>query len=416
MKKQELLFRKLWVGFTLFMLVFYLIFLFLFYFYFIIFFFIYFITSFDFIYLFMLFILFILRILFLFYFILFSFFISFVHVIIFFCRALFYLFQLFYFILPFSPPLGVLLDIGLLHRLMGNLDLAETTLNQTLTIQQKTLPHKHSFVSSTLCNLAAVHRQRGNYIQSEKLINEALSIDEQLYGRESNSYSGSLMHLAHLHRERGISAKSTLEIQKSIDTFRTALEIEMKKNSKSRAPTYASLLINIATALLSLAEFDRKKRNDSIQEAGELLSQAEPFLLNSVGKKHIFYSQYLSARSVYLRVGPKQYTESQEMSEKAMEIDIQAYGYDSVWVARDLRVLAYAFKEQGKYVEALESVNKALDICSRKFPGKSDHLDVKRAFELQSSIRIRMLLPLGLTVGSVGVIVLIGVYFIIKRK
>ena len=104
-------------------------------------------------------------------------------------------------------------------------------------IRRKNAPD-HSFVTTSLNNLAALHSILGAYERTESLYRRSLEITEDALGHDPPNVATSLFNLATLHEIQG-------QHEKAEPLYQRALGI-LEKPDRPNRPLLASVLMNLA--------------------------------------------------------------------------------------------------------------------------------------------------------------------------
>jgi len=115
-----------------------------------------------------------------------------------------------------------LINLGEIHRDLGNWDLAEKSLKEALSTAEKEDNKRH--IATSLGRLGDIERKRGNWDQAEKLYRQCLEVETELGARSGMASSWGV--LGDIERNRG-------NLDEAEKLFRQCLEVETELGARS---------------------------------------------------------------------------------------------------------------------------------------------------------------------------------------
>ena len=160
-------------------------------------------------------------------------------------------------------------NLGLIHRMRGELDEAERLHRKALEIDEQL--GRREGMAADYGNLGLIHEERGELDEAERLYRKALEIDEQLGRREG--MAADYGNLGLIHRMRG-------ELDEAERMLRKALEIfERLGRREGMAADYGNLgLIH--------------EERGELDEAERMLPQGSQYSTRSSGYRSIWPTEY----------------------------------------------------------------------------------------------------------------------------
>ena len=304
---------------------------------------------------------------------------------------------------------NLLVNLGELHRLAGDLQQAEPLFLQALAILEKALGPAHPMVATVLNNLGALHLQLGDLAGAEPYLRKAMIILENVLGPDDPNVQTLRLNLAQV-----LGARGDLDGAEALD--RQAIARLEKRGPDD--PMLATGLNNLAAVLLQKADFAQAlplmQRVVKMMEkahgpnhpqvavacnnlaegwaargepgqAQPLYERALQILQAKLGAKHPDVAQILSnLGQLYAARGDK--GRARAYHDKALEVREAALGPEHPAVAESLNVLGVLALQTGIPGEALPKLERALAI-RRKALGPAHALVAQTENNVGSALR-----------------------------
>ncbi len=190
----------------------------------------------------------------------------------------------------------------------------------------------------------------GEYEQSEQLLREALQIRESLYGEQHASLADSHAALAWLLY--GVKEDD----EAALEHFERALDIHL--NTRGADPAYALLLARMA----NLEIHARERYEVALTLLEEAHAIQERFLEADDSDRAAVLSLFMTAHA---RLGD--YTRAERYGREALRLAEAAFGPDHARVHGPLFYLARVLESQGRYLEAIDLMERDLVIVENVF-------------------------------------------------
>ena len=243
---------------------------------------------------------------------------------------------------------------------------AESLLQRSLAIREKTLGKDDRDVARSLSNLAGVYQAQGRYAEAEPLFQRSLAIREKAFCKDHSSVATTLNNLASLYKDQS-------KYEQAESMYKRSLAIREKALGEDH-PDVANVLNNLAELYSTQGKYTEAEpfyqRSLTIWE--KELGEDDPIVaigLNNLAWLYKHQGKYEQAEPLYLR---------------SLAIDEKALGKDHPTVAVDLNNLASLYKDQAKYEQA-ESLHLRSLAIKEKSLGK-DHPKVATSLNNLSDI------------------------------
>jgi CHAT domain-containing protein len=237
-----------------------------------------------------------------------------------------------------SDYAGVLNNLAILYKSMGNYDQAEPLYLEAMETRKKALGKEHPNYATSLYNLALFFQDIGKYEKAEQLLLEAKDIFGKVQGKDNSDYAESLNNLASLYRSMGNYEKAEhLHLQ--------AIAIKGKILGKEH-PSYALSLNNLAILYRAMGSYEK---------AEQLYLEATTIKEKTLGKEHPSYALSLNNLAMlYWIMG--NYEKAEPLYLQAIAIREKKLGKEHPEYASSLNNLALLYLDMGKYemVEPLQ--------------------------------------------------------------
>jgi tetratricopeptide (TPR) repeat protein len=235
-------------------------------------------------------------------------------------------------------------NLALLYNNQGRYEKAEPLFQQALSIQQKVLGEEHPDVATSLYNLGSLYHDQGKYDQAETLYQQALVIRQKAFGKEHPAVASSLNNLALLYRNQG-------RYDQAEPLFQQALIISQKQLGEEH-PHVATSMNNLAGLYSNQGKYD---------QAEPLFQQALIIQQKILGKEHPHVASSMNGLALlYYHQG--KYDQAEPLFQQALAILQKALGDEHPYVASSLNNMAGLYSNQGKYDQAEPVFQQALTI------------------------------------------------------
>lgn len=243
-------------------------------------------------------------------------------------------------------------------RSMGEFDEAEKYFKIAYDYSSKVPPDKNWTMSRILNAWGSLCMDRGNYADAAKLFQGSELLGGYAFWPINN--------LARLYLEWGKFDDARIYIAKAIEQKR-----KFKKMLSVPFCDFNEGFLAQSTGKYPEAEAHYK---DSIKNC-----------IQVVGKKHLYYALTLSALS-YLYSKESRFAESEELLREALAAQSEILPSDNPELVKIQVLLARVLRDEGRYSEAEEVVNKALHAYEGLFEGK-DNVFIARAKAVLGTIK-----------------------------
>lgn len=111
--------------------------------------------------------------------------------------------------------------VGLLYKMQGNLEEAQTSYESALEMQKKLYGPVHADVATTMNNLASLFGSLGKYFEAKELYKQAIAMRTTIFGLDHQT-------VAATYNNYGALMVITREFDTARDLFESALKIKIK--------------------------------------------------------------------------------------------------------------------------------------------------------------------------------------------
>ena len=225
-------------------------------------------------------------------------------------------------------------NLALMYQAQGRYAEAEPLLQRSLAIREKALGPEHPDVGQSLNNLASLYQAQGRYADAEPLLRRTVAIFEKALGPEHPDLGTSLNNLASLYHHQGRYAEAE-------PLFRRDLTIA----EKTLGPEHP----HVGTALNNLAELYQAQGRYA--EAEPLLQRCLAIREKALGPEHPYVGTSRSNLAL-LYEAQGRYAEAQPLLQRSLAIAEKTLGPEHPDVGTFLNNLALLYEAQGRYAEA----------------------------------------------------------------
>jgi eukaryotic-like serine/threonine-protein kinase len=168
-------------------------------------------------------------------------------------------------------------DLGVAYRRSGELDLAETELQEVLQLRLQVFGDEHEKVASAWNTLGLVHHTMGRFDQAESEYQTALEMRRKLLGDDAVELGATLNNLGDLAR---LQEKYDLAIER----FQSALTIQKRHYQGQDHPDIATTLNNLGIGFEIAGQLDQAERafTKSLAMRRRILSPNHPYIASSL--------------------------------------------------------------------------------------------------------------------------------------
>ncbi len=241
-------------------------------------------------------------------------------------------------------------DLGLYYHWIGDLKLADSLYNVSLSIIQRPVEGNQQFKVTILNDYALLKSDLGNYNEAETMLREALKLTEMKYGREQREAASILNNLAitlhYLHKLEE-AEKCYLEAQ----SIFTGL---FGENHPEVATTYN----NLAFVYSDKNEFD---------EAEKFFRKSYELKITLKGKDHPDVGLALNNLGV-IQFKKGNYKKAEDYLTSAMEQLRKSLPEHHSWVGNIYFWLGKTQTERKNFTEAEKNLRKSLSIRKKIYP------------------------------------------------
>ena len=237
-----------------------------------------------------------------------------------------------------------LVDLGALHKVLGNLDAAEAAYTRALALAERVLPEGDPKTASIANNLGGLALDRGDDKGARRYFERALQELQAALGPDNPRCLPPLVNLASVYGRLG-------QYDAAVRSFESALDI-VRVTKGEDDPMVGYLMVNIAGT--ERAQGDRDAARRRYAEALEILEAglgsdhpdvAVP-LVNLAGDDNV----------------RENYVEAERRARQALEIRRDKLGLDHVKTAHAEMTLGIALGGQGRLDEARALVQHAIEV------------------------------------------------------
>jgi tetratricopeptide (TPR) repeat protein len=238
-------------------------------------------------------------------------------------------------------------DLALLHEQLGNYDQSEQLFVESLAMKRRLFGEQHPEIANALENLASALEDKGDLVRAEPLYQQALAMWRALLGDIHPEVAMAMHNLASLQYDRG-------NLREALATQRESLVI-FRKVYPHDHPTVAFVLNQIGFWLTISGDYEEAERD--IQEALAMR-------LRLLGERHpsIGSSQIVLAT---LEVAQHRYLEALESAGKAIDIYTATLSVTHWRTAAAMSAQGAAFTGLSRYAEAEQALTRSAAILSK---------------------------------------------------
>ncbi len=247
-------------------------------------------------------------------------------------------------------------------------DKAEPLLRKVLEINKESSGINNSIVTSSQNHLALLMLATKRYEEVEPLLQSVLESDEKSYGKEHPLIAAHLYDLACMYME----TKRDNEVRPILDRIFKIVE----KSENQKDPIVAIVLNNM------VASFNLKPIELSIDMMRQAVHIVEKYDPNSP------YFSYLLIGLSKVLIEANHFGEAESTILRAMDIDKQSFGENSIRTAGNLISLANLFRITGRFSEAEPILYQALSIYEQS--SEDQQINIACVLNLLGSILIQM--------------------------
>ena len=248
--------------------------------------------------------------------------------------------------LPVSESLQ---SLAMLRQVSGRSEEAIELLRQALAIRAEVLGPRHPESLELRQNLATALQQTGQLERALVVMREVLDGIRETYGEEHQNAAFALSGI-------GYSLQQLGRIEEAIENDRAAVEILRRRGG---GPAAVGATVQLARHLLQAGE---------LEEAERAARQALVWLEDTPEDPDRRRSNVLIELGGVL-TQQRRYDEARAALRDALEIDVVTYGDEHPYVAQDRYKLGELARTAGRYDEALECFDRALDFQRGLRPG-----------------------------------------------
>ena len=216
---------------------------------------------------------------------------------------------------------GIIHNMGILHKHLGEHQQAKEYYGRALSIQLKKVGPDHVDVACTYYNMGNLHHDLGEHQQAKEHYERALSIQLNKLGLYHVDVARTYHSLGNLHYDLG-------EYQQAKEYYELALSIKLNKLGLDHVDV-ASTYHNMGILHNDLGEY---------QQAKEYYERALSIKFNKLGPDHVdVASTYHKMGNLHEDVGEHQ--QAKEYYERALYMQLNKLGHDHVDVAHTYHLL-----------------------------------------------------------------------------
>jgi len=234
--------------------------------------------------------------------------------------------------------------MGVVYHHLGDYDKAQETLAAALVTRKEALGEDHPDVAATLFEVALVHRYLDQYDEAQEALELGLGIAEGNHGRDSVESARFLLQVANLADRHANSDDAEAQYHKVLSI--------LEQDPEDLAEDISATLGGLADLYLQQARF----------------TEAEPLLLRAIeidkeinGADTLEEANHL-AKLGFVLVRTKRFGEAEQALRRSLAITEDRLGAEHPFTARSTNGLAYFFYSQKQYDEASSLMRRALHI------------------------------------------------------
>ena len=232
-------------------------------------------------------------------------------------------------------------NIGVYYKMINSYSEALHCYEEALTLAQEMENELEE--SNALTNIGLIYKDIGDYARAAEHLRKALRLDEKLDNQRYISMD--LNNLGITYRLKAIISSDPEDFQHALDYYTRSLEIARKTRNIN---TEIRVLNNIGSLYSYLKKFPLALDNfrsgyAKAEEAGNVESMG--MILNNMGIVHFQQGNYVLSTEYYTQ---------------AIDLALNIKGDKILWEA--YLEIANAYREQGRYEEALENYKNSIKI------------------------------------------------------
>lgn len=276
--------------------------------------------------------------------------------------------------------------IGRVYFNLGDYDLSEQVLRDSLRIRRQLLGPRHGDVAASSHALAQSLIRQANYAEAERLLDNAIEINLRLHGPASPQVAANYQNLAELHHATGRLDAAASEASQSVGIYEQlgdayAIELAEGKNLLGRTLRARNDLAGAHTMMREAIALVRKHRGDDypllayylqnlavvLQAMGEpteartVLDEAVSLTRRVLGEDHDLLGGSLVMLGTMLH-DEGEYQAAEALLREALAVHTRARGPDHPFVGYDLTSLAMLLHDTQRSTEAEAMLREALRI------------------------------------------------------
>jgi tetratricopeptide (TPR) repeat protein len=251
-------------------------------------------------------------------------------------------------------------QLGRVKDEQGQYKEAITFYEQSLAIEEKTLPHTHFNLANTYNNIGEVYRKMGEYSKALSYYEKALEIQQKTLPPTHPSLAGSYNNI-------GIVYQSMGEYSKALSYYEKDLEISQKTLPPTH-PNLAGSYNNIGNVYQSMGEYSKALwyYEKALEIQQRILPSTHPSLADS----------YNNIGAVYQSMG--EYSKALSSHEKALEIYQKTLPPTHPNLAMSYNNIGLLYDSKGEYSKAVSFYQRAVGIGQQSLPKDHPHLQLYR--------------------------------------
>ena len=246
-----------------------------------------------------------------------------------------------------------LMDVGLLHKEIGNYDKCRPIYLRLPELTRKLLGERSPNYWTSLHNLGALHLDLGENLEAKAVLERALAIGRQVFPDDPESYVEIINSLAHAEDALGETA---------------AAESLYLQSLQIRHQGYGENSVEYAEGHLHLGFFYMSSQAD-YAKAEIHLKEAVSIFRGTVGEKHPRYAYGIDFLAAFYTITSR-FDLAEPLYREAIAVREATLGPEHVNFATSLKNLGFMYVAQAKYKEAEELLLRALEI-ERKIAGNN---------------------------------------------
>jgi tetratricopeptide (TPR) repeat protein len=234
-------------------------------------------------------------------------------------------------------------NMGLMARLRGNYDQAETLYQRALDTKEQLLGRGHLEVASVLQNLGVLYEEKGDYTRAEKCLQEALQIRTTQLGAGHQEIAPLLSNL-------GLVYKARRDYTAAADYCRQALAISTKTAGGETA-IVGRMMLNLSLVYQLQNKFSL---------ATKFLQKSIVVLEKTLGADSLSLAKALNNLAT-LKYRQGQYRVAEKLYQRVLAIHQKHFGNNHPGVAKALQRLGLINYIQGNKANALKVLAQGSD-------------------------------------------------------